>query len=282
MRKQVDEFVKQAITNLNDSDPMTVRMGREMVVAAMTKQQVNAAFRPAFAAVILPELKKVIATGSAFQATNALEVVKALQCPDSILLLSEQSALKNQSNPSVRLVAAGGLATLRTPIELTTGQADGVLKTIGASAAKESDWMVAAYDLQALQAFSISPQVPKASQGTARTLLLTTLNMMVLQIRKGTTNPEMIRAVNRSLVIYMRDQVPVATPADVSALMKSLEPTLKEIQNLASNPPNAEYSDAFKQAGKTADVVMKNFLGGSAGDKPASTKPASTKPASKK
>lgn len=276
-RAEITKFIAQSVKNLKSDDPMTVRTGREMVVNALTKQQVHAAFRPLFASMILPDLTKVIASSSAFQATNALEIVKALQCPDSITLLAEQSAPKNQPNASLRLIAAGGLATMRTPIELTIGQADGVLKVIGSSIAKETDWMVASYDLQALQAFSTSPQVPKASQAMARTLLLTTLNMLVSQIRTGTIESGMIRAVNRSLALYMRDQVPLANAADVSAFMKALEPTLKEIKILASSPPDTKYPDAYAQAGKIADTIMKNFLAGTSGGKPANTKPAGKK-----
>ena len=233
-----------------------------MVVSSMTKQQVNSAFRPVFAALILPDLKKIISSASPFQATNALEIVKALQCPDSISLLADQTAVKNQPSSSVRLVAAGGLATLRTPIELTSGQADGILKTIASSLIKETDWMVAAYDLQAFCTFSTSPQVPKASQAFARTAFVNALGYLVTQIRKNPTEgSEMIRAVNRGLAIYMRDQVPLATQADVAAIMKALEPTLKEIKSLPV-PSEELLVEAYKQANKTVDTIQKTFLGG--------------------
>ncbi len=259
---EITKFIEQSIKNLKSTDSLTVRRGREMIVSAMTKQKVSPAFRPLFAAMILPDLKKIISDSSSFQATNALEIVKALQCPDSIALLAEQTATKNQPSASLRLVAAGGLANLRTPIELTSGQADGVLNIIASSAVKETDWMIAAYDLQALSTFSTSPQVPKTSQTLARTALVRTLGAMVGQIRKGTTEPEMIRAVNRTLAIYLRDQVPLATQADVAALMKALEPTLKEIKTLTVPNESQSLADAYTQTNKTVDTIFKTFLGG--------------------
>ena len=261
-KAEVAKFIALSIQKLNSVDPSDVRSGREMVVSSMTKQQVNSAFRPVFAALILPDLKKIISSASPFQATNALEIVKALQCPDSISLLADQTAVKNQPSSSVRLVAAGGLATLRTPIELTSGQADGILKTIASSLIKETDWMVAAYDLQAFCTFSTSPQVPKASQAFARTAFVNALGYLVTQIRKNPTEgSEMIRAVNRGLAIYMRDQVPLATQADVAAIMKALEPTLKEIKSLPV-PSEELLVEAYKQANKTVDTIQKTFLGG--------------------
>ncbi len=280
-RAEVESFIILAIKNLksNQTDPFAVRTGREMVVTAMTKQQVSNSFRTVFTAMILPELLKVITEENPFAATNALEVVKVLQCPDSLLLLAEQSSPAKQTNPSLRLVAAGGLATLRTPIELQTSQADGILKIVGANAAKESDWMIAAYDLQTLQSFSTSPQVPKASQATARGLLLSNLASIVTRIRKGTASPSMIRAVGRSLTIYLRDQVPVANPADVATFMTSLEPTLKEIKLLAAKPPAGDDAAAFAQTAKIADTIMVTFLGGKPAPKPPALPPA--KPATK-
>ena len=279
---EVVKFIDLAIKNLGHTDPLVVRSGREMVVSAMTKQQVNPAFRPLFAAMILPNLKQIISSPSAFNATNALEVAKALQCPDSIALLTEQTAVKNQPNASLRLVAAGGLASLRIPIELTSGQADGFLKSIASSAAKETDWMVAAYDIQALCTFSTSPQVPKASQAFARTALIATLGSIVLQIRKETIKPEMIRAVNRSLAIYMRDQVPLASQADVASVMKALEPTLKEIKSLPVPSEPASLVEAYAQVNKTVDTIQKTFLGGkgSAAGGGATKKPATPPPPS--
>ncbi len=278
-KAEITKFIDQAIKNLNSTDPLTVRSGREMVVSSMTKQQVNPAFRPVFAAMILPDLKKVISSASAFQATNALEIVKALQCPDSISFLAEQTAVKNQPSSSLRLVAAGGLATLRTPIELTSGQADGVLKTLGSNVIKETDWMVASYDLQAICTFSTSPQVPKASQAFARTALVNALSYFVAQIRKGTVQPEMIRAVNRSLAIYMRDQVPLATQADVAAVMKALATTLKEIKNLPVPSKPESLVEAYTQANKTVDTIQKTFLGGTGSASGGATgKPATPPP----
>lgn len=257
---EITKFIEQSIKNLKSTDSLTVRSGREMIVSAMTKQKVSPAFRPLFAAMILPDLKKIISDSSSFQATNALEIVKALQCPDSIALLAEQTATKNQPSASLRLVAAGGLANLRTPIELTSGQADGVLNIIASSAVKETDWMIAAYDLQALSTFSTSPQVPKTSQSLARTALVRTLGDIVNQIRKG-TKKEMIQAVNRTLAIYLRDQVPLATQADVAALMKALEPTLKEIKTLTVPNESQSLADAYTQTNKTVDTIFRTFLG---------------------
>lgn len=259
--KEVATFIAKSMTNLASDDPTTVRNGREMIVQSLSKQSVNPAFRTIFASKVLPGLRKTIADGSAFQATNALEVVKALQSPDAIAFLSEQSSPKKQPNASLRLVAASGLSSLRTPIDLTVAQADGILKMIGASAAQESDWMIASYDLQALQAFSTSPHVPKASQGTARTLLISSLESMVDRLRKASASTpagelELIRAVNRSLATYMRDQVPLATPADAASLAKALEPTLRNIKLLASDPPPSSNVDAYKQAGKTAEKML--------------------------
>ena len=57
-KAEVAKFIALSIQKLNSVDPSDVRSGREMLVSSMTNQQVNPAFRPLFAAMILPDLKK--------------------------------------------------------------------------------------------------------------------------------------------------------------------------------------------------------------------------------
>jgi hypothetical protein len=259
-KPEVDKFIDAVDKSLSSTDPQVVKTGREMAVAMLTRQKVSNSFRTSFAALMLPRLLKVIQAENGFTGTNAIEVVEALQCPDSIAALAELASPEAHEHLPTRVVAAAALASLRTPIELQQSQADSIIKDIGANLAKETDWMVTAYDLQALQTFSVLPQVPKQSQATARNLLIGALGSIVTRVRKGEADGSLMRAVNRSLAIYLRDQVPQAAPADVAAFVKGLEPTLKEIKLLAEKPPaGASETVAFEQAGKTADLMLRSF-----------------------
>ncbi len=262
--KAVTAFITDVLGKLAGPDSRTVALGREMVVASLNRQPSSPAFRVLFAAKVLPGLKKLVAEGSTFQATNALEVVKVLQCPDSILYLSEQSSPKRQPSQALRLVAANGLANPQSQVDLSTGQVDAILKPIGASIAQESDWMIASYDLQALLALSVSAQVPKASQALARSLLVAGLDGTTTRIRKALANSDgsqvsdlqLIRALNRVLAIYLRDRVPVAVPADVATFARSIEPTLKSMASMPSGALEGADAEAFAQAAKTAKRVL--------------------------
>lgn len=261
-KPEVDKFIDAIDKSLGSKDPQVVKTGREMAVAMLTRQKVSNSFRTSFAALMLPRLLKVVETQNGFTSTNAIEVIEALQCPDSIAALADLSSPASHDHLSTRIVAAAALASLRTPIELQQSQADSIIKDIGANLAQETDWMVTAYDLQALQTFSVLPQVPKQSQATARSLLIGSLGSIVTRVRKGEADASLMRAVHRSLAIYLRDQAPQAAPADVAAYVKGLEPTLKEIKLLAEKPPaGAADTTAFTQAAKTADLMLRSFGG---------------------
>lgn len=261
-KPEVDKFIDAINTSLGSKDPQAVKTGREAAVTMLTRQKVSNSFRTSFAALILPRLLKVIEAQNGFTSTNAIEVIEALQCPDSIAALAELSSPESHEHLSTRIVAAAALASLRTPIELQQSQADSIIKDIGANLSKETDWMVAAYDLQALQTFSVLPQVPKQSQATARNLLIGSIGSIVTRVRRGEADASLMRAVQRSLAIYLRDQVPLAAPADVAAYVKGLEPTLKEVKLLAEKPPaGATDTTVFAQAAKTADLMLRSFGG---------------------
>lgn len=274
-KPEVDKFVDAVNQSLLSKDPQVVKTGREMAVAMLTRQKVSNSFRTSFAALILPQLMKLVEAQQGFTSTNAIEVIEALQCPDSIAALTELSSPESYEHLSTRMVAASALASLRTPIELQQSQADSIIKDIGANLSKETDWMVTAYDLQALQTFSVLPQIPKQSQSTARNLLIGSLGSIVSRVRKGEADASLMRAVHRSLAIYLRDQVPQAAPADVAAYVKGLEPTLKEIKLLAERPPAGTTDPAaFTQAAKTADLMLRSFAGTKPAGKPQPKPPA--------
>ncbi|MFM7481067.1 MAG: hypothetical protein ACKO4V_08080 [Planctomycetota bacterium] len=259
-KPEVDKFIDAVDKSLASKDPQLVKTGRELAVTMLTRQKVSNSFRTSFAALMLPRLLKVVEAQNGFTSTNAIEVIEALQCPDSIAALADLSSPVSHEHLSTRIVASAALASLRTPIELQQSQADSIIKDIGANLAKETDWMVTAYDLQALQTFSVLPQVPKQSQATARNLLIGSLGSIVTRVRKGEADASLMRAVQRSLAIYLRDQVPKAAPADVAAYVKGLEPTLKEIKLLAEKPPaGATDSTAFAQAANKADLMLRSF-----------------------
>lgn len=261
-KPEVDKFIDAIDTSLGSKDPQVVKTAREAAITMLTRQKVSNSFRTSFAALILPRLLKVVEAQNGFTSTNAIEVIEALQCPDSIAALAELSSPESHEHLSTRIVAAAALASLRTPIELQQSQADSIIKDIGANLSKETDWMVAAYDLQALQTFSVFPQVPKQSQATARNLLIGSIGSIVTRVRRGEADASLMRAVQRSLAIYLRDQVPLAAPADVAAYVKGLEPTLKEIKLLAERPPaGATDTTVFAQAAKTADLMLRSFGG---------------------
>lgn len=259
-KKQVATFIQGATTMLRSDDPSQVRKGRESFTKSIGRPDVNPAFRTAFATMALPGLKEIVGTKAPLQAVNAIESMKVLNCPDSLSALIEQASPAKQKNESLRLAAAAGLSSSIRQTDLNTAQADAMAKALGSSIDKETDWRVTAYEIQALEAMSISPKTPKASQSLARVVQASALNSLIARIRKGQDEGEMIRAVNRSLGFVLSEQVGASDPATMAAFTKSLESGLNTLKDLAKSPPAGQDPALFTQASRMADTLLKTQL----------------------
>lgn len=281
-KKEVATFIKATATLLRSQDASQVRKGRESIINTIGKSQANSPFRTLFTALMLPSLKEVIKTGTQLQGVNALEVMRALNSPDSLSALAEQCSLTAQPQPSLRLVASGGLATSILFTDLNTAQADAIVRTLSTCIDREIDWMVTAYELQSLKALATSPRVPKASQGTARVVESSALSTLVNKIRKKSVDAIMIRAVNRTLDAILSGQIEATDATAMADFGKSLEPALKTLIDMAKDPPSTEHAVAFAQSAKLAESLLNNLGGnrkptkGAGGSKPATAQSGST------
>ncbi len=264
---EVAAFIKATATMLRSADAVQVRRGREAIISSIGKSQPNAPFRTVFASMLLPSLKEIIKTGTQLQGVNALEVMRALNSPDSLSALAEQCSSATQPSESLRLVASGSLASAILFTDLNTAQADAIVRALSACIDRENDWMVTAYDLQSLKALATSPHVPKASQGTARVVESSALALLVSKIRKEKVPPVMIRAVNRTLDSILSGQIEATDPTAMADFGRSLEPALNMLIEMAKNPPTSDHAAAFAQSAKLAETLLRNIGGG----KPAKT-----------
>ncbi len=267
-KQEANAFVKAAAVLLRSDDPAQVKKGREMYTKTFAKPEMNPAYRTAFASLAVPSLKEIVATEGTMQGINAIEAMKTFNCPDSLTALTEQSSPIKQKSPSLRLTAASGLAPTIRVTELNTAQADSLVKAIAGYIDRETDWMVLAYEIQALEVMSISPKTSREGQGVARVIEASAINALVTKIRKGTAPDDAIRVINRSLTLVLSEQFGATAPADMAALKKSLEPSLTALRDLAASPPTGADAALFVQAGRLAETLQKIKADGASG-KPA-------------
>ncbi|MSR29570.1 MAG: hypothetical protein EXS03_08365 [Phycisphaerales bacterium] len=259
-KQEAAAFVQAAATLLRSDDPSQVRKGREMYVKTFARPEISPAYRTAFAAIALPSLKEVVATEGALQGINAIESIKVFNSPDALTALTEQASPMKQKSPSLRLVATSGLAPAIRSTDLNTAQADSIVKAIASYIDKETDWMVLAYEIQALEVMSTSARTSREGQGTARVLEASAINALVAKIRKGTAAPEMIQVVNRSLALVLSDQLGASDATAMAAFKKSLEPTFSALEYLGKSPPAEGDPALFTQAARLADTLQKTRL----------------------
>ncbi len=259
-KQEAAAFVQAASTLLRSGDPTQVRRGREAYTRTFSRSDVSPAYRTAFAAMALPSLKEVVATGNPLQGINAIESMKAFNSPDAVSALVEQASPTKQKSASLRLVAASGLGPAIRQTDLNTAQADSIVKGIATYIDRETDWMTLAYEIQALEVMSTSPRTSKDGQATARVLEASAIDALVSKLRKGTAAPDTIRAVNRSLSLILTDQLGATDAAAMVALKKALEPSFAALRELAKSPPAGSDAAPFTQAARLAETLQRTQL----------------------
>ena len=259
-KQEAAAFVQAAASLLRSDDPSQVRKGREMYTKTFLRPDVNPAYRTAFASLALPSLKEVVTAEGSLQGLNAIESIKAFNCPDSLSALVDQASPMKQKSVSLRLAAASGIAPAVRATDLNTAQAESVVKAVASYIDKETDWMVLSYEIQAMEVMSVSPRTSKEGQGIARVLEASAISALVTKLRKGTAPPDTIRTINRSLALILSDQLGETDPGAIIAFKKSLDQSLNTLKDLAKTPPENSDAALFAQAGRLAETLQKTHV----------------------
>lgn len=247
-------FLDRNVTKLSAKDLEDVRGGRSELIRTLSQSTATPLFRAECAKSLLPRLSEIVQSGDPFAATNALEVMRALGTPDSVLALCKQADPEEQRSPALRLVAASGIpgSVARTPIN--EAQAAIVIRVLKQAMANETSWMAALYDFQGLFALATAKAIPAAVQRDARKAQVEALKSLTDRVAKGGEDAALVHALWRSLGIVLQQQVALTPAGELTAMSRGLAPVLVKVESMGQTPPKGEgASDSdFREAAAVA------------------------------
>lgn len=255
-------FLDRNLARLLGKDHEDVRGGRAELIRTLSQSTATPLFRSECAKTLLPRLVEIVQSGDPFAATNALEVMRALGTPDSVLALCKQADPEEQRSPALRLVAASGIpgSIARTP--MNEAQAAIVIRVLKQSIAAESSWMAASYDFQALFSIATAKAVPAAVQKDARKAQVDALKSLADRVAKGGDDAALVHALWRSLGVVLQQQVAMTPAGELTAMSRGLAPVLAKVESMGQEPPKgAGASDGDFREAATVASNLRAILG---------------------
>ncbi|MBX3354332.1 MAG: hypothetical protein KF724_01385 [Phycisphaeraceae bacterium] len=263
-RSAIDRCVEAQVALLKSSNPADVSRGRQDLVQPPRTPGVTDIFRRAYADAVRAKLRDFFKSDDEFRAVNALSVLPFLLTAESLEELADNASPLNQPREAVRIAAARFLAhACRTlgaptpPYSLNPAQADALARKTREAADRETSW-VALAELASALTFQAGWRLPPQNLETVRGELIRVLQR---QIELAKTTPEVMRAVQRTLVGIRRQVIdmPAAARPDYG---RQLSPVLRSIKTMSTQaPPDASESlkRAFTSSGSIVDQISGLF-----------------------
>lgn len=261
-KEAIERCIETQAAMIASDKPLEVNRGRHELAQPPRTPGVSDIFRRAYADAVRAKLRPFFNGKDEFRAVNALSVLPFLLTAEALDELADNAIRSRQPNEAVRIAAARYLAqatrTLAQPnatYSLNPAQSDALARKLREAAVEETSW-VALAELAAAMTNQAAWRLPPANQETVRLELVRVLQR---QVELAKTDPETMRAVQRTLV-GIRKQVIDMPAASRPAYGQQLAPVLKAAKALATKPP-AGASDSLKRAFESSGPIIDQIEG---------------------
>ena len=179
-RKTVAQFVEKQAQQFADADPAEVVQIRNDFLAVLKKPTTAVGFRHDYGVEFVKGFKKFTEGDDSLRATNAFIMARFLATAESVDFLQDSLDPDTQKNIAVRISASAQLPKAVADAPLTGPQFDAIAKRLAATCRKETDWIVAAHEVDAIvhmlredglptaQADAIAGTLADLARGSAR------------------------------------------------------------------------------------------------------------------
>lgn len=260
--RTLGDFLNQNLTKLSGTDQDAVRSARSDLVRALSQSTATPLFRSECSKAILSRLNEIVDSKDAVSATNALEVMRALCTPESVLALCKAADPDVQRSAALRLVAASGIPSSIARTTMNDAQVAIVVRTMRQAIQSESSWMAATYDFQSLFALATTKSVPAQVQKDARKAQVDAIKSLADRVGKGGDDAALVHALWRSLGVVLQQQVALTPAGELATMNRGLSPVLAKVVAMGTDPPKgAGASDSdFREVAALADN-LRTILG---------------------
>jgi hypothetical protein len=164
-----------------------------------------------------------------------------------------------QKNIAVRISAAAQMPEAVSKAPLSGPQFDAIAKRLAATCRKETDWIVAAHEVDAMVQMLREDGLPTAQADAIAGTLAGTINDLSSRVTDG-SQPQLVHALQRAL-LAVRNQLSGIAASARTKLLASIAPSLEGLTKMKGAPPKgiaeAHLETTFQAVVNTAGLLQK-------------------------
>jgi hypothetical protein len=257
--KAIAEAVKGWMGQVTSGDPGKVKEARKELSGSLRKPEATSVFHRLFFEIASPEVSKVLESGDAYHASNALMVIRWVRTPEAFELVRQQCDARRQKDVRIRAAAANLLPAMVDGGCVPPAQLDAAGSRLAELASSETEWVVVAQEMTALSRLaSMASEAKMGPQAAAIRLdLIKALGATVKRMGDG-SDKSAAPACYRGL-IAVRDQVIVMNQAETAKAAERLTPILQQVEAIPEAKGDELSGDELEWRGarKVADTLKK-------------------------
>jgi uncharacterized protein (DUF2267 family) len=258
-RKVVAQFVAKQAQQFADADPAQVVQIRNDFLAILKKPTTAVGFRHDYGVEFVKSFKKFTEGEDSLRATNAFIMARFLATAESVDFLQDSLDPDSQKNLAIRISAAAQLPKAVSDAPLSGPQFDAIAKRLAAACKRETDWVVASHEVDAMVQMLREEGLPTAQADSIAATLAGTINDISSRVTDG-SQPQLVNALQRAL-LAVRNQLSGIAASARTKLLATIAPSLDTLSKMKSNPPKgiaeAELGSTFQAVVNTAGLLQK-------------------------
>jgi uncharacterized protein (DUF2267 family) len=266
-RKTVAQFVEKQAQAFADADAAGVIQVRNDFIAILKKPTTAIAFRREYGLEFIKSFKKFAEGDDALRATNAFIMARFLATAESVDFLQDNLDPDGQKNIAIRISAAAQMPKAVAEAPLSGPQFDAIAKRLATACRRESDWIVAAHEVDAVVQILREDGLPTAQADSIAATLAGAINDLASRVTDG-SQPQMVNALQRAL-LAVRNQLSGIASSARTKLLASIAPSLDTLSKLKGAPPKgiaeAQLESTFQAVVNTAGLLQKVRASGGTG-----------------
>lgn len=258
-RKTVAQFVEKQAQQFADADPAEVVQIRNDFLAVLKKPTTAVGFRHDYGVEFVKGFKKFTEGDDSLRATNAFIMARFLATAESVDFLQDSLDPDTQKNIAVRISAAAQMPEAVSKAPLSGPQFDAIAKRLAATCRKETDWIVAAHEVDAMVQMLREDGLPTAQADAIAGTLAGAINDLSSRVTDG-SQPQLVHALQRAL-LAVRNQLSGIAASARTKLLASIAPSLEGLTKMKGAPPKgiaeAHLETTFQAVVNTAGLLQK-------------------------
>lgn len=258
-RKAVTADLDARAAKFADADPAEVVAMRNEMVGLLRNPITGIPFRREFGAEFARSFQRFADSKDAMRAANAFIVARYVKTEKGVDFIVDNLDADSQADASIRIAASSQLPKAIDEAPLSPPQLDALAKRVATIGRKETDWVVASHEVDAITEMLRTEQLPAAQSDAIAMSLAGTINDLAARTLDG-SQPQLVNALQRAL-LAVRNQLSNVAASSRGKLLAAITPTLDKLSAMKGKAPEAlsggDLADTFDAVVNTCGLLKK-------------------------